>query len=231
MEFRANLKRQSSFAALRSTTRYVPLFIIHLRPVKTCANFIVLVHSRKHPLHLKDLHHHRSMLKKNAQERGAMVLDDQVEVARATCRGNDDTVVSLKEKHSEVAVAYIEECAFESLCLAAIVSQNGRNAWWYMSVEELLPKKYPDKASGYTKGTDTMDVPINIEVGLEALYLAYSGVITHRFVLYGRGNKRVNIRVMLIHGSVIEGGKNQEQEPLYGADVLRIWVSSVTLED
>ncbi|GJX47801.1 hypothetical protein Tco_0272991 [Tanacetum coccineum] len=75
--------------------------------LRTCQ--LSTVHSRKRPLHLKDLHHHRSMSKKNAQER-------------------------------------------------AIVSRKGRNAWWYKSVEELLLEKYPDKASGYVKGTDTMDV-------------------------------------------------------------------------
>lgn len=41
---------------------------------------------------------------------------------------------------------------------AAIISQKGSDAWWYMSVEELLPEKYRDKASNYEKGTDTMDV-------------------------------------------------------------------------
>lgn len=45
------------------------------------------------------------------------------------------------------------------LCiLAAIISQKGSDAWWYMSVEELLPDKYRGNASEYEKGTDTMDV-------------------------------------------------------------------------
>lgn len=42
--------------------------------------------------------------------------------------------------------------------LTAIISQKGSDAWWYMSVEELLPDKYRDKAPEYERGTDTMDV-------------------------------------------------------------------------
>lgn len=42
--------------------------------------------------------------------------------------------------------------------MAAIISQKGSDAWWYMKVEELLPEKYRSDASSYEKGTDTMDV-------------------------------------------------------------------------
>lgn len=42
--------------------------------------------------------------------------------------------------------------------LTAIISQKGSDAWWYMSIEELLPEKYRYQASSYVKGTDTMDV-------------------------------------------------------------------------
>ena len=42
--------------------------------------------------------------------------------------------------------------------LSAIIAQKGSDAWWYMTVEELLPTKYRDKATEYEKGTDTMDV-------------------------------------------------------------------------
>lgn len=44
------------------------------------------------------------------------------------------------------------------LSLSAIIAQKGGDAWWYMTVEELLPAKYRDKAAEYEKGTDTMDV-------------------------------------------------------------------------
>ncbi|MBE9078746.1 isoleucine--tRNA ligase [Romeria aff. gracilis LEGE 07310] len=56
----------------------------------------------------------------------------------------------------------------------------------------------------------------------------YKQVLTHGYVLDEHGRKMskslgngVDPRV------VIEGGKNQKQEPPYGADVLRLWVSSV----
>lgn len=44
------------------------------------------------------------------------------------------------------------------MILAAIISRKGSDAWWYMSVEELLPDRYREKSSEYEKGTDTMDV-------------------------------------------------------------------------
>lgn len=40
----------------------------------------------------------------------------------------------------------------------AIIAEKGSDAWWYMTVEDLLPAKYHDKAAEYEKGTDTMDV-------------------------------------------------------------------------
>ena len=42
--------------------------------------------------------------------------------------------------------------------MAAIIALKGSDAWWYMTVEDLLPDQYRDKASEYEKGTDTMDV-------------------------------------------------------------------------
>lgn len=44
------------------------------------------------------------------------------------------------------------------LQLTAIIAEKGSDAWWYMTVEQLLPPKYHDKAAEYEKGTDTMDV-------------------------------------------------------------------------
>ena len=37
-----------------------------------------------------------------------------------------------------------------------IIAENGSDAWWEMSVEELLPEKYRQDAAKYRKGTDTM---------------------------------------------------------------------------
>ena len=42
--------------------------------------------------------------------------------------------------------------------MAAIIALKGSDAWWYMTVEDLLPDQYRDRASEYEKGTDTMDV-------------------------------------------------------------------------
>lgn len=39
-----------------------------------------------------------------------------------------------------------------------LVSTHGSDAWFTMSVEELLPERYRAEASSYRKGTDTMDV-------------------------------------------------------------------------
>ncbi|GMH36377.1 hypothetical protein BSKO_04245 [Bryopsis sp. KO-2023] len=56
----------------------------------------------------------------------------------------------------------------------------------------------------------------------------YDQVITHGFVLDERGRKMSkSLGNVIDPRKVIEGGKNQKQEPAYGADVLRLWVSSV----
>lgn len=56
----------------------------------------------------------------------------------------------------------------------------------------------------------------------------YSGVITHGFVLDEKGLKMSkSLGNVVDPKSVIEGGKNQKEAPGYGADVLRLWVSSV----
>lgn len=39
-----------------------------------------------------------------------------------------------------------------------IICEHGSNAWWELSVEELLPKSYHNNGKTYRKGTDTMDV-------------------------------------------------------------------------
>jgi len=44
------------------------------------------------------------------------------------------------------------------ICITAIIAQKGSDAWWYMSVEDLLPAEYSGQANMYKKGTDTMDV-------------------------------------------------------------------------
>ncbi len=56
----------------------------------------------------------------------------------------------------------------------------------------------------------------------------YKTVLTHGFVLDEQGRKMSKSLGNVVDPAiVIEGGKNQKQEPPYGADVLRLWVSSV----
>ncbi|XP_057956908.1 isoleucine--tRNA ligase, chloroplastic/mitochondrial [Malania oleifera] len=148
--------------------------------------------------------------------------------------------------------------------IKSIISEKGSDAWWYMTVEELLPDKYRDNASNYEKGTDTMDVWFDSGSSWAAvleernglgcpadLYFEgtdqhrgwfqsslltsvatkgkapYSGVITHGFVLDEKGFKMSkSLGNVVDPRTVIEGGNNPK-EPSYGADVLRLWVSSV----
>lgn len=56
----------------------------------------------------------------------------------------------------------------------------------------------------------------------------YQKVLTHGFVLDEQGHKMSKSLGNVVNPVIIiEGGKNQKEEPPYGADVLRLWVSSV----
>ena len=56
----------------------------------------------------------------------------------------------------------------------------------------------------------------------------YRKVLTHGFVLDEKGRKMSKSLGNVVDPAVIiEGGKNEKQDPPYGADVLRLWVSSV----
>ncbi|KAJ3699150.1 hypothetical protein LUZ61_002855 [Rhynchospora tenuis] len=56
----------------------------------------------------------------------------------------------------------------------------------------------------------------------------YQGVITHGFVLDEKGLKMSKSRGNVVDpNTIINGGKNAKEEPGYGADVMRLWVSSV----
>lgn len=145
----------------------------------------------------------------------------------------------------------------------AIIAEKGSDAWWELSIEELLPEKYHGKQ--YRKGTDTMDVWFDsgsswaavVEQRPELRYPAdmylegsdqhrgwfqsslltsvatqgqapYKTVLTHGFTLDEQGRKQSKSLGNVVDPMVvIEGGKNQQQEPPYGADILRLWVSSV----
>lgn len=56
----------------------------------------------------------------------------------------------------------------------------------------------------------------------------YKTVLTHGFVLDEQGRKMSKSLGNVVDPAIaIEGGKDQKKEPPYGADVLRLWVSSV----
>ncbi|MDP6193944.1 MAG: isoleucine--tRNA ligase [Prochlorococcaceae cyanobacterium ETNP18_MAG_1] len=56
----------------------------------------------------------------------------------------------------------------------------------------------------------------------------YRRVLTHGFALDEKGRKMSKSLGNVVDPAIIiDGGKNQKQEPPYGADVLRLWVSSV----
>ncbi|NES84840.1 MAG: isoleucine--tRNA ligase [Moorea sp. SIO2B7] len=56
----------------------------------------------------------------------------------------------------------------------------------------------------------------------------YKTVLTHGFVLDTKGHKMSKSLGNVVDPAVIiEGGNNKKKEPPYGADVLRLWVSSV----
>ncbi len=145
----------------------------------------------------------------------------------------------------------------------SIIAQKGSDAWWEMSIAELLPEKYHDRS--YRKGTDTMDVWFDSGSSWAAvleqreslrypaeMYLEgsdqhrgwfqsslltsvatqgkapYKTVLTHGFTLDEQGRKQSKSLGNVVDPMiVIEGGKNQKEEPPYGADILRLWVSSV----
>jgi isoleucyl-tRNA synthetase len=146
----------------------------------------------------------------------------------------------------------------------SIFAEKGSDAWWELSVEELLPEQYRNNGKSYRKGMDTMDVWFdsgsswaavakqreNLQYPVD-LYLEgsdqhrgwfqsslltsvatndiapYKTVLTHGFLVDEQGRKMSkSLGNGIDPAVVIEGGKNQKQEPPYGADVLRLWVSS-----
>ncbi|HEY9889369.1 MAG TPA: isoleucine--tRNA ligase, partial [Candidatus Obscuribacterales bacterium] len=149
--------------------------------------------------------------------------------------------------------------------IQAIFAAKGSDAWWELSVAELLPEPYRSNGRTYRKGMDTMDVWFDsgsswaaiaqhregmsypVEMYLEGSdqhrgwfqsslltsvavngHAPYRQVLTHGFTLDEQGRKMSKSLGNVVDPRVvIEGGKNQKQEPAYGADVLRLWASSV----
>jgi isoleucyl-tRNA synthetase len=145
-----------------------------------------------------------------------------------------------------------------------IIAEKGSDAWWELSVEELLPESYRNNGRTYRKGTDTMDVWFdsgsswaavakgrNLKYPVD-MYLEgsdqhrgwfqsslltsvavngiapYKTVLTHGYVVNENGYKMSKSKGTGVAPElIVEGGNNKKQEPPYGADVLRLWVSSV----
>ena len=145
-----------------------------------------------------------------------------------------------------------------------IIAEKGSDAWWELSVEELLPESYRNNGRTYRKGTDTMDVWFdsgsswaavakgrNLKYPVD-MYLEgsdqhrgwfqsslltsvatngiapYKTVLTHGYVVDEKGFKMSKSKGNGIAPElIVAGGNNKKQEPAYGADVLRLWVSSV----
>jgi isoleucyl-tRNA synthetase len=146
-----------------------------------------------------------------------------------------------------------------------IFRENGSNAWYSMSVEELLPESYRHNGRTYRQGMDTMDVWFDsgsswaavarqrdnlvypVDMYLEGsdqhrgwfqssllTSVANNGiapfktVLTHGFVLDEQGRKMSKSLGNIVDAMVVmDGGKNPQKDPAYGADVVRLWVSSV----
>ncbi|WP_414753410.1 isoleucine--tRNA ligase [Anabaena sp. CCY 9910] len=147
----------------------------------------------------------------------------------------------------------------------AIIAEKGSDAWWELSVEELLPESYRNNSRSYRRGTDTMDVWFDsgsswasvVKQRPELRYPAdmylegsdqhrgwfqsslltsvavngiapYKTVLTHGFVLDEQGRKMSKSEGNVVDPKIlISGGKDQKKEPPYGADVMRLWASSV----
>ena len=145
-----------------------------------------------------------------------------------------------------------------------IIRVKGSDAWWELSVEELLPESYRHNGKTYRKGTDTMDVWFDsgsswaavakqrdelkypVDLYLEGSdqhrgwfqsslltsvavngHAPYKTVLTHGFVLDEKGMKMSKSLGNVVDPNlIINGGNNKKQQPPYGADVLRLWVSS-----
>ncbi|MEB3294404.1 MAG: isoleucine--tRNA ligase, partial [Synechococcales bacterium] len=151
--------------------------------------------------------------------------------------------------------------------IQAIVAEKGSDAWWELSVAELLPETYRNDGQTYRKGMDTMDVWFDsgsswasvvqarpelcdrypVDIYLEGSdqhrgwfqsslltsvavngHAPYKTVLTHGFTIDEQGRKMSkSLGNGVDPAVVIQGGKNQQQEPPYGADILRLWISSV----
>jgi isoleucyl-tRNA synthetase len=100
---------------------------------------------------------------------------------------------------------------------------------WASVVEQRPELRYP--ADIYLEGSDQhrgwFQSSLLTSVAVNEC-APYKTVLTHGFILDEQGRKQSkSLGNTVDPGVVIEGGKNQKEEPAYGVDVLRLWVSSV----
>ncbi|CAK6697850.1 Isoleucine--tRNA ligase [Synechococcus sp. CBW1107] len=94
---------------------------------------------------------------------------------------------------------------------------------------EATPLRYP--ADLYLEGSDQhrgwFQSSLLTSVAVNG-HAPYKRVLTHGFTLDEKGRKMSKSLGNVVNPAVlVEGGKNEKQQPAYGADVLRLWVSSV----
>ncbi len=100
---------------------------------------------------------------------------------------------------------------------------------WSAVVDQRPELRYP--ADLYLEGSDQhrgwFQSSLLTSVAVNG-HAPYKTVLTHGFTLDEQGRKQSKSLGNVVDPMiVIEGGKNQKEEPPYGADILRLWVSSV----
>ena len=117
------------------------------------------------------------------------------------------------------------------------MAQGDRHHGCLVRIPAPAGQRWPSRASSSAiPPTCTSKDPTSTAAGSRALltsvavngHAPHKRVLTHGFALDEKGRKMSKSLGNVVDPMVIiEGGKNQKQEPPYGADVLRLWVSSV----
>ncbi len=156
---------------------------------------------------------------------------------------NEETIAHVQQIFAEKGSDAWWELAIEEL-LPANYHNNGHtyrkgtdtmDVWfdsgssWSAVVKQRSELRYP--ADMYVEGSDQhrgwFQSSLLTSVAANGCS-PYKAVLTHGFALDEQGRKMSkSLGNVLDPMVVINGGKNQQQEPPYGADVLRLWVSSV----
>ena len=105
--------------------------------------------------------------------------------------------------------------------LGGLVSGGGKVASTGLNYPADLYLEGSDQHRGWFQSSLLTSVAVNGRA-------PFKKVLTHGFTLDEKGRKMSKSLGNVVDPAVlVEGGKNEKQEPAYGADVLRLWVSSV----